>query len=175
MMADFFFALFAAMAIGGALAMVLSRNPVASLLYLVVAFFAMSGIFVLLDAHFIAAVNLIVYAGAILVLFLFVIMLLNLGRTERSDLRGPFYRVVAIVLGGGVFGLFFVMLREGRATPLAGGMGQETMDAMLQSGGAVGVVADPLFRSYLIPFEITSLLLLVAIVGAIVLARRKAP
>jgi len=54
-------------------------------------------------------------------------------------------------------------------------MGQETMDAMLQSGGAVGVVADPLFRSYLIPFEITSLLLLVAIVGAIVLARRKAP
>jgi len=174
-MVDFFFALFAVMAIGGALSMVLARNPVASLLYLVVAFFAMSGLFVLLDAHFIAAVNLIVYAGAILVLFLFVIMLLNLGRTERSDLRGPIYRVVAIVMAGAVFGLLFVMLREGETTSLAGGMGQETVDAMLAAGGAVRVIAEPLFRSYLIPFEITSLLLLVAIVGAIVLARRKAP
>jgi NADH-quinone oxidoreductase subunit J len=175
MMADFFFALFAVMAIGGALAMVMAKNPVASLLYLVVAFFSMSGIFVLLDAHFIAAVNVIVYAGAILVLFLFVIMLLNLGSTERADLRGPFYRLIAIAAGGALFGLLFVMLREGQVTGMAGGMGQATMDALLESRGAVGVIAEPMFRSYLVPFEITSLLLLVAIVGAIVLARRKAP
>jgi NADH-quinone oxidoreductase subunit J len=174
-MVDFFFALFAFMAIGGALAMVLARNPVASLLYLVVAFFAMSGIFVLLDAHFIAAVNVIVYAGAILVLFLFVIMLLNLGRTERADLRGPLYRLVGLVMGGALLGLLFVMLGQGQATGMAGGMGQATMDALLQSRGAIGVIAEPMFRSYLVPFEITSLLLLVAIVGAIVLARRKAP
>jgi NADH-quinone oxidoreductase subunit J len=175
MIVDFFFVLFAVMAIGGAVAMVLARNPVASLLYLVMAFFAMSGIFVLLDAHFIAAVNLIVYAGAILVLFLFVIMLLNLGRTDRSDLRGPLFRMLGIVAGGAVFGLLFAMLRGGHTTSMAGGMGQATMDAMLRSRGAVGVVAEPMFRSYLVPFEITSLLLLVAIVGAIVLARRRAP
>ena len=175
MIVDFFFVLFAVMAIGGAAAMVLARNPVASLLYLVMAFFALSGIFVLLDAHFIAAVNLIVYAGAILVLFLFVIMLLNLGRTEKRDLRGPLYRMLAIVAGGAVFGLLLVMLRGGQATSMAGGMGQATMDAMLRSRGAVGMVAEPMFRSYLVPFEITSLLLLVAIVGAIVLARRRAP
>ena len=175
MIADFFFVLFAVMAIGGALAMVLARNPVASLLYLVMAFFAMSGIFVLLDAHFIAAVNLIVYAGAILVLFLFVIMLLNLGRTEGPVLRGPVFRMLGIVGGGAVFGLLFAMLRGGYTTSMAGGMGQATMDAMLQSRGAVGVVAEPMFRSYLVPFEITSLLLLVAIVGAVVLARRRAP
>jgi NADH-quinone oxidoreductase subunit J len=175
MIADFFFVLFAVMAIGGAIAMVFARNPVASLLYLVMAFFAISGIFVLLDAHFIAAVNLIVYAGAILVLFLFVIMLLNLGRATKSDLRGPLYRMVGIVTAGVLFGLLLVMLRGGHATSMAGGMGQATMDAMLQAQGAVGVVAEPMFRSYLVPFEITSLLLLVAIVGAIVLARRRAP
>jgi len=175
MIADFFFVLFAVMAIGGAAAMVLARNPVASLLYLVMAFFAMSGIFVLLDAHFIAAVNLIVYAGAILVLFLFVIMLLNLGRTDKTDLRGAVYRILGISAAGAVFGLLVVTLRGGYVTSMGGGMGQETMDAMLRSRGAVGMVADPMFRSYLVPFEITSLLLLVAIVGAIVLARRRAP
>jgi NADH-quinone oxidoreductase subunit J len=175
MIVDFFFVLFAVMAIGGAAGMVLARNPVASLMYLVMAFFALSGVFVLLDAHFIAVVNLIVYAGAILVLFLFVIMLLNLGRTEKTDLRGPLYRMLAIVGGGALFGLLLVTLRGGYATSMAGDMGQETMEAMLRSRGAVGVVAEPMFRSYLVPFEITSLLLLVAIVGAIVLARQRAP
>jgi NADH-quinone oxidoreductase subunit J len=175
MIVDFFFVLFAVMAIGGAAGMVLARNPLASLMYLVMAFFALSGVFVLLDAHFLAAVNLIVYAGAILVLFLFVIMLLNLGSTEKTDLRGPLYRMLAIVGGGAFFGLLLVTLRGGHVTSMAGGMGQETMDAMLRARGAVGVVADPMFRSYLVPFEITSLLLLVAIVGAIVLARQRAP
>jgi len=175
MIADFFFVLFAVMAIGGAISMVLARNPVASLLYLVMAFFALSGTFVLLDAHFIAAVNLIVYAGAIMVLFLFVIMLLNLGRSEKVDLRGPLNRIVAITVAGAFFALLFVALSAGSQTEMAGGMGQATVDAMLQSRGAVGVVADPMFRSYLVPFEITSLLLLAAIVGAIVLARRRAP
>ncbi len=175
MIVDFFFVLFVVMAVGGAAAMVLARNPVASLLYLVMTFFALSGIFVLLDAHFIAAVNLIVYAGAILVLFLFVIMLLNLAPSKRPDLRGTAYRMIGIVAGGALFGLLMVTLRDGHTTSMAGGMGQATMDAMLQSRGAVGVIAEPMFRHYLVPFEITSLLLLVAIVGAIVLARRRAP
>jgi NADH-quinone oxidoreductase subunit J len=175
MMVDFFFVLFAVMAATGAVAMVVSRNPVASLLYLVMSFFAMSGIFVLLDAHFIAAVNVIVYAGAILVLFLFVIMLLNLGRSRKTDLRGPLSRILGILVAGAVFGLLVVLLRGGEQTNMAGGVGREAVDALLRSRGAVGVVAEPMFRSYLVPFEITSLLLLVAIVGAIVLSRRKAP
>lgn len=175
MMADFFFVLFAVMAAAGAVAMVASRNPVASLLYLVVSFFALSGIFVLLDAHFIAAVNVIVYAGAILVLFLFVIMLLNLGHAAERDLRGPLVRLLGIVAAGVVFGLVVVMLRLGDRTELAGTASREAMDALLRSAGAVGVVAAPLYREYLVPFEITSLLLLVAIVGAIALARRRAP
>jgi NADH-quinone oxidoreductase subunit J len=175
MIVDFFFVLFAVMAVGGAIAMVAARNPVASLLYLVLSFFALSGIFVLLGAHFIAAVNVIVYAGAILVLFLFVIMLLNLGHRRKRDFRGAVYRIVAIISGGAVFGLLATMLRRGEETAMAGGMGREAMEALLRSRGAVGAVADPLFRSYLVPFEITSLLLLVAIVGAIVLARRRAP
>ena len=174
MIADFFFVLFAVMAIGGATAMVFARNPVASLLYLVMAFFALSGIFVLLDAHFIAAVKLIVYAGAIMVLFLFVIMLLNLGQ-HRADATcaGPRVSHARHAVAGALFGLLLVMLRAGTPTSMAGGMGQATIDAMLESRGAVGAVAEPLFRSYLVPFEITSLLLLVAIVGAIVLARRR--
>ncbi len=90
-------------------------------------------------------------------------------------MRGPAYRILGIVVAGAVFGLLLVMLRDGHATSMAGGMGQATIDAMIQSQGAVGVIADPMFRSYLVPFEITSLLLLVAIVGAIVLARQKAP
>lgn len=175
MIADFFFVLFSVMAAAGAIAMVSSRNPVASLLYLVLSFFALSGIFVLLDAHFIAAVNVIVYAGAILVLFLFVIMLLNLGHSARRDLRGPLYRSVGIVAAAAVFGLLSVMVRLGDRTELAGSGSHEAMEALLRSAGAVGMVAEPLFREYLVPFEITSLLLLVAIVGAIVLARRRAP
>jgi NADH-quinone oxidoreductase subunit J len=175
MIVDFFFALFAVMAIAGAVAMVASRNPVASLMYLALSFFALSGIFVLLEAHFIAAVNIIVYAGAILVLFLFVIMLLNLGHGRSSDLRGPVHRLVAIVAGAAVFALMVAMLGRGEETGMAGGIGQTTIDALLRSSGAVGAVADPLFRSYLVPFEITSLLLLVAIVGAVVLARRQSP
>jgi NADH-quinone oxidoreductase subunit J len=175
MIADFFFVLFAVMALVGALAMVASRNPVASLLYLVMAFFAISGIFVLLDAHFIAAVNVIVYAGAILVLFLFVIMLLNLGHNGQADLRGPFNRILATVVGGSLFALIVTALTGGEEASVGAGVGPQAMDALLRSKGAVGAVADPLFRNYLVPFEITSLLLLVAIVGAVLLARRRAP
>ncbi len=82
---------------------------------------------------------------------------------------------MAVFLGATVFALVAAMVWKGEETSVAGGMGAETMQAILRSSGAVGAVAEPLFRSYLVPFEITSLLLLVAIVGAIVLARRRAP
>lgn len=175
MMSEFFFLLFLVMAAVGAVLVVASRNPVASLMFLVLTLFSLAGLFVLLDAHFLAAVQIIVYAGAIMVLFLFVIMLLNLGNERESDLRGLAGRGTALVAGAAMFAGIATIVGRGRVTEMAGGMGAETVHAMLESRGAMGVIADPLFRSYLVPFEVTSLLLLVAVVGSIVLARRKAP
>jgi NADH:ubiquinone oxidoreductase subunit 6 (subunit J) len=86
---------FASIAVGGGLGMVTRKNPVASLLFLVLTFFSLAAIYVLLGAHFIAAIQIIVYAGAIMVLFLFVIMLLNLGHDYQADLRGGLWIVAA--------------------------------------------------------------------------------
>jgi NADH-quinone oxidoreductase subunit J len=170
-----FFLLFAILAAGGGIMMIASRNPVASLMYLVLTFFALSGIFVMLDAHFLAAVQVIVYAGAIMVLFLFVIMLLNLGHREEIDMRSHLSRLVALVVGSSLFAVVAALVLQGEKSSLASEEGTVVMEAILRSRGAVGAVAEPLFTSYLVPFELTSLLLLVAIVGAIVLARRRAP
>jgi NADH-quinone oxidoreductase subunit J len=175
MMEQFLFLLFAAIAGLGGLMMIVSRNPVASLMYLVAAFFALSGLFVLLDAHFLAAVQVIVYTGAILVLFLFVIMLLNVGHRESVDLRGLAGRATALLGGALVFALVGALVLGSGTSEVAGGMGPSTLEAMVRSKGAVGMIAEPLFRNYLVPFELTSVLLLVAIVGAVVLARRRAP
>ena len=172
-MTDFFFFLFGALAVLSSLFMVTQKNPVASVLYLVVAFFALSGLFVILDAHFIAAVQVIVNAGAIMVLFLFVIMLLNLGSPELSDLRRGLARLlsgsVAVALLA-VVARLFLLAAEGEASG-----GRSALDGLLASRGAVAAVAEPLFTRYLIAFEVTSVLLVVAIIGAIVLARRQAP
>ncbi len=175
MIESVFFLFFAVLAAGGAIMMIASRNPVASLMYLVLAFFALSGIFVMLDAHFLAAVQVIVYAGAIMVLFLFVIMLLNLGHREEFDMRSHLTRLVALIVGSSLFAMIAALVLRGQPSSLASEDGGVVMDAILRSRGAVGAVAEPLFTSYLVPFELTSLLLLVAIVGAIVLARRRAP
>jgi len=175
MISEFFFLLFMVMAALGGILVVASRNPVASLMFLVLTLFSLAGLFVLLDAHFLAAVQIIVYAGAIMVLFLFVIMLLNLGNEQKSDLRGLAGRGTAVVVGSALFAGLATIVGRGRLTDMAGGMGSETVQAVLESRGALGSIADPLFRSYLVPFEVTSLLLLVAVVGAIVLAQRKAP
>jgi NADH-quinone oxidoreductase subunit J len=175
MIESVFFLLFAILAAGGGIMMIASRNPVASLMYLVLTFFALSGIFVMLDAHFLAAVQVIVYAGAIMVLFLFVIMLLNLGHREEIDMRSHLTRVVALVVGSSLFAVVAALVLRGEKSSLASDEGTVVMEAILRSRGAVGAVAEPLFTSYLVPFELTSLLLLVAIVGAIVLARRRAP
>ena len=170
-MTEFFFFLFSAMAALSAVFMVTQRNPVACVLYLVVTFFSLSGLFVILDAHFIAAVQVIVYAGAIMVLFLFVIMLLNLGSPEAGDLRRGLARILAgsvAVATVAVFARLFLAGSGLRDQPSA-------LDPLLEASGAVAVVAEPLFNEYLVAFEVTSVLLVVAIVGAIVLARRRAP
>ena len=162
---------FAALAIGGAIGMIIGRNPVASLLFLVLTLFSLAAIYVLLGAHFIAATQVIVYAGAIMVLFLFVIMLLNLGADYQSDLRRGLWIVVGFVMAG-VIGFALsrgLMDREIIATTAAG----DAVDAAVRDMGAVGAIAQPLFRDWLVPFELTSILLLVAAVGAVLLAKRR--
>ena len=170
-MTTFLFYLFAALALGGGLGMVLGRTPIASLLSLVASFFSLAAIYVLLEAHFVAAIQVIVYAGAILVLFLFVIMLLNLGHDYRRDLQ-QFGWVVAgsVVAGLTGYGLLRALAAEGVVTDMGGSL---VIEAALRELNAVGAIAEPLFRTYLVPFELTSLLLLVAIVGAVLLAKRR--
>lgn len=120
--------------------------------------------------------QVLVYAGAIMVLFLFVIMLLNLGRQggaggSQSDLKSWISRLVAAALGAGIVVQLLPLENLGPPDQIRIPAGQ--LEALAAQKGAVGVVAEPLFRAYLVPFEITSLLLLAAVVGAVVLAKRR--
>jgi|SRR3954454_11561429 NADH-quinone oxidoreductase subunit J len=179
------FYVFAAFAVISATVCILQRNPVSAALWLVSTMFSLAAIYVLLDAQFIAAIQVLVYAGAVMVLFLFVIMLLNLGHAG-SDLRGPSSVAATVVIVGL---LVIELLALWRYTPrrLASELSQAAEFAdpatMFVGGqiaqqeaatrGVVGGIAAPLFQTYLVPFEITSILLLAAIVGAVVLAKRK--
>ncbi|MBM4183898.1 MAG: NADH-quinone oxidoreductase subunit J [Gemmatimonadetes bacterium] len=164
------FYVFAGIAIGAAIGVVISRSPVGSLLFMVTTLAAIAGTFVLMEAHFLAAVQVIVYAGAIMVLFLFVIMLLNLGHEAQRDLKGGAFAVVAAGVGGAMAGMLALQLRG--ADVAATGAGAEAIAAATAEYGAVGAIARPLYTTYVVPFEITGILLLVAIVGAVVLAKR---
>jgi len=165
-----FFWIFGVIAMGAGLLCITRRSPVASALWLVVTLFALAAMYVLLDAQFIAALQVLVYAGAIMVLFLFVIMLLNLGRPGPSDMKGPVGVGIAALLAGTL--LLQLRVLGHTAPPDAIQLPAGTM-AALQQQGMIAAVGGPLYDAYLIPFEITSLLLLAAIVGAVVLAKRK--
>jgi NADH-quinone oxidoreductase subunit J len=156
---------FAGLAVTSGLACITRRSPLASALWLVVTLFALAALFVLLDAQFIAVLQVLVYAGAIMVLFLFVIMLLNLGRAGPTDLKGPLGLGVGVFLAGLLLVQLLVLRQSGLA---AGGAARPPVEP-----GMIPAVARPLFTTYLVPFEITSILLLAAIVGAVVLAKRK--
>ena len=158
----------AVIVLSGAVGVVVSRNPVYCALSLVMTLFGVAILFVEEDAHFLAAVQVIVYAGAIVVLFLFVIMLLGVDREEleTQDLRGQ--RPLAISLGA--IGLAELLLLS-RGTHWATGS-PSTTDALNGPGTNVEKLADAIFTRYLLAFEITSVLLVIAVVGAVVLARR---
>jgi len=169
----FLFYFFFALAVGGAIGVVVSKSPVGSLLFMVTTLFAISGEFVLLEAHFLAAVQVIVYAGAIMVLFLFVIMLLNLGHEYQQDLKIGVFSVAWMAAVSVMAGLVGWGLR-GDPGFAASPAGAQEIEAALAQYGAVGAIAQPLYTTYVVPFEITGILLLVAIVGALVLAKRNA-
>jgi NADH-quinone oxidoreductase subunit J len=167
-MAEFvIFFIMAAVALGAAIGMVVARNPVHSALLLVTVLIAIAVMFLLQDAQLLAAVQIIVYAGAIVVLFLFVIMLLGVDKSEsiHDPIRGQ--RPAAIVLG--VIALAEVLFLAGHhwATGAASGPGLSS-----GAGGNVERVARSLFTTFLWPFEVTAILLVVAVVGGVVLARR---
>jgi NADH-quinone oxidoreductase subunit J len=168
---SFIFYAAAAAAIASAVLCITRRSPVASALWLVGVLFSLSVLYVMLDAPFIAAVQILVYAGAIMVLFLFVIMLLNLGRPGPSDVRGPRGKVIALVAGLILIGELLVV--RGVVLPHEIVLPEGTVAHITETQGALGAVAQPLFRQYLIPFELTSVMLLAAVVGAVVLAKRK--
>lgn len=173
-MAELLFYVFAAVALGGAFGVVLSRNPVGSLLFMVGTLASIAGIFVLFEAHFLAAIQIMVYAGAVMVLFLFVIMLLNLGHEYRKDFHFGIGMMAAFAVTGLLAGLLARELGSGGSDALlAYYPGPEAMDALLAEKGAIGAIAHPLYTDYVLAFELTGILLLVALVGAIAIAKRK--
>jgi NADH-quinone oxidoreductase subunit J len=165
------FLVFAVAALGGAAGVVLFRRPVHAAMSLVLTLFAVAVFFVLQNAHFLAAVQVIVYAGAIVVLFLFVIMLLGIDQEDVLDEPLKAQRPLAILSGGALLaGLLLVAgILEPTGAPAERGSATEGDVANVER------VARSLFTDFLWPFEITSALLVIAVVGAIVLARRGGP
>ncbi len=164
------FWILAVLAIGSGLMVVLARNPVRSALFLVVTFLTIAVLYITLSAQFLAAVQVMVYAGAIMVLFLFVIMLLNLSAPEALKERGTIQRPIALALGGMFLtALIFSQALMAMPTTPAG-------EAEVANLGTVQTIGLSLYNPqlpWLFPFEITSILLLISVIGAIVLAKRK--
>jgi len=158
----FYFALIIALS---SMLVVALRNPVYSALSLLIMFFHVAGLYVTLHAEFLAAVQVIVYAGAILVLYLFVVMLLNLKHDDRYHRQWP----VACLIGATlvVEGIMLSFVR-GRAIPPAPANTETAVEGL----GNTEALGDVLYSTYLFPFEVASLILLVAMVGAIILAKR---
>jgi NADH-quinone oxidoreductase subunit J len=166
--AFYVFLVLAAGMIGLALFTITRRNAVMAVVGLVGSFFCLAGLYVLLYAHFLAVMQILVYAGAILVLFVFVIMMLGREESEPWALRSLFTKVVGAVA---LFLIAYVVLRLLPPETLAAKGGAPPV-----SFGTVNAFGDVLFKEYLFPFEAVSLLLLVAVIGAIVIARgRRAP
>ena len=163
------FYLFAAIAVGASLLVIAQRNPVYSVLLLIASFGALSGLYVLLDAPFVAVIQIIVYAGAIMVLFLFVVMLLNAPHEETHYdeqvhplMRPGPMRFGAVLALGLVVELIWALKRGAESGRFAGG-----------AVSSVNAIGRLLFTEYAFAFEVTSILIIVAMVGAVLLARRE--
>ena len=168
----FHFYLFGIIAIASALAFVTRKTPVAAALWLVNTMFSLAALYVLLDAQFIGVIQVLVYAGAIMVVFLFVIMLLNLGHaSEIADARGMGWKLAAGLVGLALLAQMFALTRASVPESLALPYGAVAEQVAAQ--GVIAPLAGPLFNEYLLAFEVTSVLLLAAVVGAVVLGKRR--
>lgn len=150
------------LAVLSALMVVFSKNPIYSVLYLVITFFCVGGHYLILSAEFLFAVHIIVYAGAIMVLFLYVIMLLNLNKDTEPQ-KEAVYKITAIISGGLLMLVFVAALKGAEAEQLQLGVNTEI--------GLVKNLGKMLFNEFLLPFEIVSVLLLAAMVGAVMLGK----
>jgi NADH-quinone oxidoreductase subunit J len=164
---QFHFYLFGLLAVASALLFVTRKSPVSAALWLVNTMFALAALYIMLDAQFVGAVQVLVYAGAIMVVFLFVVMLLNLGHpSEAGDFREKRVRYGAAAVGIAMIAELLVLTR---------GRVPDVVASDEPVANAIAPVAQVLFTQHLLAFELTSVLLLVAIVGAVVLAKRRVP
>ena len=151
------------MAVGSAIMMISSKSPVHSVLWLVVVFFAISGHYILLNAQFLAIVNIIVYAGAIMVLFLFVVMLMNLN-AETEPIKNYRLQLLGIVSGGA---LLLVIVSAVMKIDV-----EQLVEMKVGDAGLIKVLGMNLFKNYVLPFEISSVLFLSAMIGAVVIGKK---
>lgn len=165
------FYVFAAITVAGALLVVTQKNPVYSVLSLIAAFFGLAGLYVLLEAPFVAVAQIIIYAGAIMVLFLFTVMLLNAPREDAAewDRSHPLYRPMAVRVGAVLALLLALELgwALSRTSGLATAVNESSGDLSIATMGRV------LFTDYMFAFEVTSILIIASMVGAVVLAKKR--
>ncbi len=164
MFTHYIFYLLNILALFSAVMVLVSKKPIHSVLYLTLAFFSIAGHYILLNAQFLAVVHVIVYAGAIMVLFLFTVMLLNLNRDERSP-KPLWVKLIAFVAGGMLMLILIGVLR--------GYDIRASADPALSQIGLVKNLGKILYNDYLIPFELSSILFLTAMVGAVLLAKKE--
>jgi NADH-quinone oxidoreductase subunit J len=169
MIVESLFAAFAAIALGSGLMVILHKNAVTSALFLVLAFCALAGIYLLMGAEFVGMVQIIVYAGAIMVLFLFVIMYLNLKHDVESGVQVALRRGFGWILGAVLLAEAAVLLGRGWFP------GPAAEPALPPAAGNTEAIGEVLFTHYLFPFEVVAMVLLVAMVGAIVIGKGLRP
>ena len=168
----FHFYLFGLIAMASAVVFVTRKSPVSAAMWLVVTMFSLAALYVLLDAQFIGVIQVLVYAGAIMVVFLFVIMLLNLGEpSQLADARSLGWKLAAGAVALGLLAELLALVRGTVAERFALPAGYAAQQVATQ--GAIAPIAGPLFHEYLLAFEVTSMVLLTAIVGAVVLGKRR--
>jgi NADH-quinone oxidoreductase subunit J len=159
-----FYAL-SAFAIVSAVMVLISKNPIHSVLWLILVFFAISGHYILLNAQFLAIVNIIVYAGAIMVLFLFVIMLMNVKKNQEPQ-KQHLVKFIGVIAGGSFLTLLIALVKQ--TSQLQG-------KTVLLKEGTIGLIhplGKALFSDYVVPFEISSVLFLSAMVGAVIIGKK---
>jgi NADH-quinone oxidoreductase subunit J len=159
-----FFAL-SALAIISAVMVLVSKNPIHSVLWLILVFFAISGHYILLNAQFLAIVNIIVYAGAIMVLFLFVMMLMNV-KKDNEPQKQLWVKLIGVIAGGSFLTLLIALVKQNASF--------QGRDVLLKDGniGLIHPLGQALFTDYVVPFEISSVLFLSAMVGAVIIGKK---
>jgi NADH-quinone oxidoreductase subunit J len=159
-----FYAL-SAFAIISAIMVLISKNPIHSVLWLILVFFAISGHYILLNAQFLAIVNIIVYAGAIMVLFLFVIMLMNV-KKDKEPQKQLLVKLIGVIAGGSFLTLLIALVKQNTSF--------QGRDVLLKEGsiGLIHPLGQALFTDYVVPFEISSVLFLSAMVGAVIIGKK---